>query len=224
MVAGVGRVHLETAARHLEPLLDAVRRSMIGRTPSLAPASEALVVRAPLVNRPSLSIRAADYLSAPRAVTPVPVVDAPADTRRYRRRIVEELPTPLWTEWQDPDGFADALRLHIKRHGDSIRHLYHAVGKPDQATNHTTIRRWVSGELIPRSIGSLEILRRIEHRYRLPEGYSNPGSRTNLVGFEVITSRSSRRPSGGAWPGTCPMTSTVARRSCRRRSSTGSSA
>lgn len=171
MVAGVGRAHLETAARHLEPLLDAVRRSMIGRTASRAPAPEVVVVRAPLVKRPSLSIRAADYLSASRAVTPVLVVDAPADSRRYRRRIVEELPTPLWTEWEDPDGFADALRLHIKRHGDSVRHLYHAVGKRDQATNHTTIRRWVNGELTPRSIGSLEILRRIEHRYRLPEGY-----------------------------------------------------
>lgn len=34
-------------------------------------------------------------------------------------RPVIELPEPLWREWEDPPGFAEALDLHMNRHGDT---------------------------------------------------------------------------------------------------------
>ena len=57
--------------------------------------------------------------------------------RQYARRPIVEFPEPLWTEWEDVDGFADALNLHIRRHGDSVRHLFYAVERRT-TTNHRT--------------------------------------------------------------------------------------
>jgi hypothetical protein len=37
--------------------------------------------------------------------------------------------------------------------------------------NRHTIQNWVAGSRIPRTLSSLQMLGRIEHRYRLPEGY-----------------------------------------------------
>ena len=85
-------------------------------------------------------------------------------------------------------GFADALNLHIKRHGDSVRHLFYAVAKEDKATNHRTLMKWATGELAPRSIQSLEVLARIERRYRLPAGYFMGSCRTS-VGPELARPR-----------------------------------
>lgn len=70
------------------------------------------------------------------------VPSAPARHRRqYIRRPIVEFPEPLCTEWEDVNGFADALNLHIRRHGDSVRHLFYAVAKEDKATNHRTLMK-----------------------------------------------------------------------------------
>jgi hypothetical protein len=72
-----------------------------------------------------------------------------------------EFPPPLWTEWDDVDGFAEALSIHIKRHGDSVRHLFYAIAKIDRLP--------ISGRLCAgpaaswfRARSSLEVLARIE--------------------------------------------------------------
>ena len=52
-----------------------------------------------------------------------------------------------------------------------MRRLFHAIAGKDKATNQRTLMRWSTGELVPRSVQSLEVLARIEHRYKLPPGY-----------------------------------------------------
>jgi hypothetical protein len=59
----------------------------------------------------------------------------------------------------------------MDRHGDSAWHLHRSVVKPEEASNHKTFVTWLQGTKAPRSVLSFEILRRIERRYRLPEGY-----------------------------------------------------
>lgn len=59
----------------------------------------------------------------------------------------------------------------MERHGDSAWHLHRAVVKPDEASDHKTFVTWLQGTKAPRSVLSFEFLRRIERRYRLPEGY-----------------------------------------------------
>ncbi len=84
-----------------------------------------------------------------------------------------EFPEPTTTVWDEPEDLSAALQLHARRHGDSIYHLYKAVVRPEDGFDQTTLMSWVRGTKAPRSVVSLEILRRIERRYRLPEGYFN---------------------------------------------------
>ncbi len=95
-------------------------------------------------------------------------------------KVVVEFPEPLETEWDDPDDFGGALRLHAARHGETIHHLAKAIIRPEDGINRSTLISWARGVKAPRSVVSLQILRRIERRYRLPEGYfaekaANPG-------------------------------------------------
>ncbi|MET3792499.1 hypothetical protein ABID37_002716 [Aquamicrobium terrae] len=59
----------------------------------------------------------------------------------------------------------------MRRHGDSYWHLHRAVVRDDENFNHSTIRHWLQESKAPRSVASLEVLARIERRYRLPTGY-----------------------------------------------------
>lgn len=92
----------------------------------------------------------------PRGVPPKPIV---------------EFPEPLFDEWEDPPTFVEALQLHMRRHGDTCWHLHRAITRPGEAFNRKTIVVWSNGEKPPRSVQSLEMLGRIERRYRLPIGY-----------------------------------------------------
>lgn len=178
MLTNVPQNMLVDTSRHIVPLLDAIGRS------AAAPARRSAVKVAETAKAPSskpdplprrslnVTDRADRVLSG--AAKPEPEAQEPSTVRpkrQYDRRPIVEFPEPLWTEWEDVDGFADALNLHIKRHGDSVRHLYHAVARDDRATNHRTLMKWATGALAPRSIQSLEVLARIERRYRLREGY-----------------------------------------------------
>jgi hypothetical protein len=82
-----------------------------------------------------------------------------------------EFPEPLEGAWDEPDNFGAALRLHAARHGETIYHLHKAVVRQEDGVQHSTQLSWARGAKAPRSVISLEILRRIERRYRLPEGY-----------------------------------------------------
>src|SRR5690606_20681993 len=86
-------------------------------------------------------------------------------------RDIREFPTPLFGEWTDPPTFQEVLELHMRRHGESYWHLHRAVVRDDEKFDHTTIRHWLQGSKAPRSLASMEVLGRIERRYRLPAGY-----------------------------------------------------
>jgi hypothetical protein len=173
VLTGIGAEHLVEAGRHIVPVLDAIRRS---RRSMVKPRPQPTMLKAapaptPRSQKVSLSQVADALLPGRRANPPPPVGATTKPKRKYTKRPIVEFPAPLWTEWDDPETFAEALMLHIRRHGDSVRHLYHAVARDDRVTNHRTMMRWATGDLMPRSVQSLGVLARIERRYRLPAGY-----------------------------------------------------
>lgn len=102
----------------------------------------------------------------------MPESDIPVRKRRGPMpRVVVEFPEPVETEWAESNEFGAALRLHARRHGESIYHLYNAVVRPEDGVNRSTLIGWGRGARMPRTVTSLEILGRIERRYRLPAGY-----------------------------------------------------
>jgi hypothetical protein len=101
-----------------------------------------------------------------------------------------EFPEPQPGDWEDPVEFYSAPQLHMRRHGDSAWHLHKAIAKPKDAFDRRTILAWVREENLPASVDSLEMLRRIEHRYRLPAGYFQ----AKLLGRKRSVSRHRRLP------------------------------
>lgn len=97
----------------------------------------------------------------------------PTEARRrgVPMRPIVEYPEPDGLPWEDSNEFSEALRLHMRRHGDSFWHLHRAVTRQGETFDRTTIRNWLRGQKVPHSSESLEILRRIERRYQLPPGY-----------------------------------------------------
>ncbi len=59
----------------------------------------------------------------------------------------------------------------MRRFGDSYWQLYRAVVRLNETFDSKTLLSWIQGERVPRSVTSFDILRRIEQRYRLSEGY-----------------------------------------------------
>lgn len=84
---------------------------------------------------------------------------------------IEEFPNPLFDRWEEPVSFQAALELHMRRFGESYYYLHGAVIRPDETFDNKTILSWLKGTKVPRTIDSLEVLGRIERRYRLPSGY-----------------------------------------------------
>ncbi|MES0171918.1 hypothetical protein [Mesorhizobium sp. M0006] len=167
--------HIRAARKAIEPGLDAISRALKNapkreRRPAALPCK----ARAQLDVQPSLKPPKAKQV----ATQPRPFTASPYPERRQlgqkpgmKPREIEEFPTPLSSEWLDPQAFREALELHMRRHGDSYWHLHRAVVKEGETLDHSTIRHWLSGTKVPRSVTSFELLGRIERRYRLPEGY-----------------------------------------------------
>lgn len=59
----------------------------------------------------------------------------------------------------------------MRRFGDTYWQLYRAVVHLNETFDNKTLLSWIQGERVPRSVASFSILRRIERRYRLSEGY-----------------------------------------------------
>lgn len=59
----------------------------------------------------------------------------------------------------------------MRRFGDTYWQLYRAVVHLNETFDNKTLLSWIQGERVPRSVTSFDILRRIERRYRLSEGY-----------------------------------------------------
>jgi hypothetical protein len=101
-----------------------------------------------------------------------PAVSASRPQRRcYRTRPIIEFPMSRFEIWDEPETLSEALSLHMRRHGDTTYALHRALVNPGELTDRTTIASWRRGTKSPRSQESLELLRRIERRYRLPSGY-----------------------------------------------------
>ena len=82
-----------------------------------------------------------------------------------------EYPKPFFTDWIEPGSFHESLALHMRRHGDTHWGLWRALIRPGETFDRTTIQSWTAGRRAPRSSKSLEMLARIEERYRLPAGH-----------------------------------------------------
>jgi hypothetical protein len=97
-------------------------------------------------------------------------MEAPKKRGRKPRPLLEH-PEPLTREWVEPRTFAAALALHARRHGDSYFHLHRSIVREGETFNRTTIQQWAKGLKHPQDAASFSMLERIEHRYRLPQGY-----------------------------------------------------
>ncbi len=107
------------------------------------------------------------------ATTPSLNRDAPVAPKRRgpKPKPIVEFPDANHGPWIDPPGFADALALHMRRHGDSCEHLHKCVTAPGDGSCRKTIRKWMNEVSTPGSVESFEMLARIERRYQLPSGY-----------------------------------------------------
>lgn len=84
--------------------------------------------------------------------------------------------------------FQAALQFHIDRFGESYYHLHRTIFRDGDALEATTLLSWLKGTKAPRSVANLEILNRIERRYRLPFGYFKeklPHQSRAGVGYDV---------------------------------------
>lgn len=99
----------------------------------------------------------------------------PSERKPGRRgpkpRPIVEFPEPLWTEWIDPEGFAEALQLHMDRHRDTDCHLERVLLAQKAPINMSTLRMWRLDSKIPLDGRSFRALAKLEHRYRLPANY-----------------------------------------------------
>ncbi|TGQ30650.1 MULTISPECIES: hypothetical protein [unclassified Mesorhizobium] len=169
---GIPMEQIGAAKKAIEPGLDAIVRSLRD-----LPQGRKMPIPRPV--HPKIIERAARTLpQAPQSKT-IPLepkrtnLSKTAERQKpgMKPRHIEEFPAPTSTEWIDPETFQEALALQMRRHGDSYWHLHRAIVKDDEAFDHSTIRHWLSGNKVPRSVASFELLGRIERRYRLPGGY-----------------------------------------------------
>ncbi|WP_105438972.1 hypothetical protein [Neorhizobium sp. T25_13] len=165
-LTGVDAAMLAVHHRAIDPAFDATirwsRDGDAGRDAATSPRKSAAdKKKALLTEQPKARARtvAADN-TRPRDDLPK---RKPAD--------IIEFPEPWFREWSDPSGFAEALQLHMRRHGETYWVLHRSVVRSDEAMDKNTLLSWIEGRRVPRSTDSFEVLGRIERRYRLPDGY-----------------------------------------------------
>jgi hypothetical protein len=163
--AGIETERLHAARHQLQPVFDAVSRAVAMQdvAPSLrTPPKDIFTVGAP---------RAPSSRRGPTSSDG----DKPTGRKRGpKAKVIIEFPEPLWTEWEEPDTLSDALNLHMKRHGDTVRHLFLALDSSGNANDQRTLMKWCTGQLVPRTVQSLAVLAKVERRYRLPDGDIRP--------------------------------------------------
>lgn len=72
---------------------------------------------------------------------------------------------------EEPKTFAEALRVQIERHGETPYSLYRFLKSAGFTLDKRAFMRWSTGERIPRSVQSMDILKWIERRYQLTPDY-----------------------------------------------------
>lgn len=157
---GVSIPRLKAAHHQLTPILDAISRTVSRQNSALKGKKAKKVIQSGLAELAELTTR------------PEPAASSSNSLSRFDLEApLEEGPPPLWMEWKDPEAFAEALRLHLQRYGETPTRLYQAVVSAGHAIDLRGFVRWTTGARVPRSIQSLNILNRIEQRYCLPKGY-----------------------------------------------------
>lgn len=152
---GIEASRLSTVCTDLQPIFDAVARAIAEI--DVREASAAKKGRTKQASQDT----GCTAVSKPARRTRTPPMPKP----------IVPFPEQLQGVWQEPDDLASALRLHARRHGETLAQLHRAVVRPEDNLSRTTIHSWGRGAKQPRSVISLEILDRIERRYRLPKGY-----------------------------------------------------
>lgn len=147
--AGVSADDLVGAKADLRPGFDALRRELMKPTgrPRGRPRKPAI---APARRDPP-----------PRTAKPRTQVDPVARDR----------PEPEDLEWIDPVAFSAAFDLHMRRHCDTLSGLVQALALEGCKVPYSTLRMWRLGLKSPSHHASLEILSRLEGRWRLAPGY-----------------------------------------------------
>ncbi|EJC85316.1 hypothetical protein Rleg4DRAFT_7697 [Rhizobium leguminosarum bv. trifolii WSM2297] len=190
--SGIDAKELAANARQIDPALDAIARWI--RDTRLAAGAEKPDVRKPAKTSRTKAAPPAVARAAPQVQEP-PVKSKPAGVASAR--VAVEFPEALFKVWEDPTDFAEALQLHLRRHGETYWTLYRGIIGPDDLTDKNTLLSWIEGRRVPRSTESFHVLSRIERRYRLPEGYfkaklshpSRSASGFNLSGIKPAERR-----------------------------------
>ena len=119
----------------------------------------------------AISRAAADGRTSRPHVAREPVrKESPARRGRPAKPVLDR-PAPLWSIWSDPPTFAEALRLHMARHGDSLRSMRDALARSIQMPSVAALGTWARGAAVPTTPTSRAALAAIERRYGLPAGY-----------------------------------------------------
>tara|TARA_R110002124_G_scaffold63350_19_gene173166 strand:+ start:3342 stop:4673 length:1332 start_codon:yes stop_codon:yes gene_type:complete len=188
IAAGIEKELLQAARHRLQPVFDAVSRTvaMQDSVPARRTPPDVVLSAAPA------RIVCSRRTSSSSAEAPMPRKRGP------KPEVIVEYPEPLWTEWEEPENLSEALNLHMRRHGDSVRHLFLALDASGDAQDQRTLMKWCTGQLAPRTVQSLAVLAKVERRYRLPEGYfkskmPNRGRATYGHGLEGIAAHERRR-------------------------------
>ena len=172
---------LRTSARVLAPGIDALRREIRRLGPlsnKRSPLSEWRKLDAATPQRPSKWMPERNLESVSdrqKRVDALPII---------------EFPAPSSETWTEPETFAEALDLHMNRHGDSARHLAKVLTLTGGNLDQQTIRVWRRGLKLPHTAQSFAALAQIERRYRLPPGY-----------FRIKMPNTTRAPSASKLPG-----------------------
>jgi hypothetical protein len=155
---GISTARLTTAQRELCPIFDAVSRSIpSNRASARKTLPQNTKSRAP-VRQYALPTHARAIPEKLRCFEAFKPANAPHAA-------------PLWTEWHEPATFAQALQLHIERHGETSTALHREITRAGYTLDLRAFARWSTGARVPRSVQSMHILRWIEHRYRLQPNY-----------------------------------------------------
>ncbi|MDB5507110.1 MAG: hypothetical protein JWR75_1748 [Devosia sp.] len=162
VAVGVDKYRLQAVGLQLQPVFDAVSRAVAMQDVLPSPPTLPADIRS--LDRPAVSTisqpqqKSTDEKPGPRKRGPKP-------------KVIVEFPKPLWSEWEEPESLSEALNLHMRRHGDTVRHLFRALASNGYANDQRTLMKWSTGELVPLTVQSLAVLAKVERRYQLPDGY-----------------------------------------------------
>jgi len=173
---GIAHPKLVAVKEEIRPALDAIVREYdaeLGKEPAPSMRTDAVPRGAILVHSGPVGRSKADAPARPAGVQPAisPAANGGHSKRGAKPREIDEFPQPRTSRWQDPPTFREALALHMERHGDSYWHLHRAIVRDGETFDRQTLRSWLLGTRSPISVASMEMLGRIERRYRLPAGY-----------------------------------------------------